>query len=90
MCALSRARQEKCAFHLTKTYMEVGNPSFWREHAMGVIRQVDSEHPNFPSFEPGGRHRVRLGVWTLFSAAVAHYEGKTDCTKPANLAVALH
>ena len=24
VCALSRTRQEKCAFHLTKTYMEVG------------------------------------------------------------------
>jgi hypothetical protein len=25
-CALSRARREKCAFPLTKTYMEVGKP----------------------------------------------------------------
>ena len=26
MCALSGARPQKCAFHLTKTYMDVGKP----------------------------------------------------------------
>ena len=41
--ALSRAPQKDPCFLLTKTYMEVGIPSFWREHGLGVIQPGETK-----------------------------------------------